>query len=345
MAPDADTLIALRQILGDIRPDRRQFVSTLFERERPVPRPELDAAFGVDQTRSLIDLGLVRSVHDRCEPLARIDRTGRLFIASDLRQRRWQADFVVGPGPASFLLARFIHARRRETALDLGCGSGILSLVLAARGASVLGLDINPRAVGYSRFNAAVNGRRDIVAELGDFLSQAADGQLDGRFDVVVANPPFVLAPARQLVYRDRPLPGDEVGRRTVERVVRALAAGGRGYLLTNWINRGEADWSAPVRRWIDPLGVDAFVVRVGDHSPEAYAAAWNRDVSDPDRGRVVAAWTNTLRAEGVARVHAGVIALGRALGPVKARPRFQAVLRDDQTVNRQTIEDFLGAR
>ncbi|MDP2350880.1 MAG: class I SAM-dependent methyltransferase [Chloroflexota bacterium] len=199
-----------------------------------------EAALGAADTSCLVDLDLVRPARNRLEPLARIDRSGRWLITSDLRRRRWQADYVVGPGPATFLLARYLRRDAAVRALDLGCGSGFLSLVLASAGASVVSLDINPRAVAFARFNAALNGRRALAPELEDFLSRPTEA-LEGRFDAVVSNPPFVLAPAQRLVYRDRPLPGDQTSARTVERVGRALAPGGRGHVRCNWIGRGGA--------------------------------------------------------------------------------------------------------
>ncbi len=343
MTLDADVLIRLRQIIEDPGPPRHALVATLFDRELPVAGRQMDAAFSAADMRCLVDLDLVRRSESSYMPLSRIDRVDRLLIASDLRRRRRQADYVVGPGPASFLLARYIRLRGDDRALDFGCGSGILSLLLASARPSVLAVDINPRAVAYTRFNAALNGYRGITAEGGNFLSDVADERFDGRFDVVVSNPPYVLAPVHRLVYRDRPLPGDQVSARTIERVGRALAPGGRGYVLTNWIGRGEPDWSTPVRRWIEPMGLDAFVTQVGDHSPAAYAAAWNRDIPDPRRARAVAQWQKALDAEGVRSVQAGVIALSRAVGGTYRRPRVEAVDRNDGTVSWRSIDAFFA--
>lgn len=76
--------------------------------------------------------------------------------------------------------------------LDLGCGSGILSIAALLKGAgTVLACDIDPVAKRVARENAALNG---IGVELevicGDVLS---DGRLRGRlagesFDLVLAN-------------------------------------------------------------------------------------------------------------------------------------------------------------
>ena len=71
--------------------------------------------------------------------------------------------------------------------LDLGCGSGILSIACAKLGAkTVLGLDIDPLAIDATQENAEVNDVADkIVVEQGSLDTVIASGQ---QFDFVVVN-------------------------------------------------------------------------------------------------------------------------------------------------------------
>lgn len=301
------------------------WVRDLLVRERTVAAAMVDHP---DTLRGLLDLNLARLIGDRVEPLVRLDRVGPMIVASDLRRRRRAADFVVGPGPASLLLARSVRPGRAGRLLDLGCGSGIQGLLLAASRTDVLGLDINPRAVAFTRFNAGMNGRARFRAELGDLLSDEPDRALDGRFDTVVANPPFVIAPSHELLYRDRPLPGDEVTRRTIERVARALAPGGRGYVLGNWIDRG-GSWSDPVCGWLAGVGLRGAAIRVASHDPATYAAVWTRDLPSPAREAAARAWAESLLDEGIGRIHTGVVAIAR-LPEARGRPAFSAADRVD---------------
>jgi len=76
--------------------------------------------------------------------------------------------------------------------IDYGCGSGVLAITAAKLGAgNVRGVDIDPRAVILSRFNAARNG---VTAEF-----SGADESAPAAADIVVANilanPLKVLAP------------------------------------------------------------------------------------------------------------------------------------------------------
>ena len=83
-------------------------------------------------------------------------------------------------------LAPATNREPRTSFLDMGCGSGILSIAAAKLGyAPVRGFDVDPDAVAASRENAAKNG---VVAE---FFRHALGGRGQGPLesaDLVVAN-------------------------------------------------------------------------------------------------------------------------------------------------------------
>lgn len=82
--------------------------------------------------------------------------------------------------------------RRFRSALDLGCGLGLLSQHLAGRCDAVLGIDVAAAAVGHARTRAA--GIPNLCFEQGDLLHLPQE--LDGRFDlVVVADTLYYLSP------------------------------------------------------------------------------------------------------------------------------------------------------
>jgi methylase of polypeptide subunit release factors len=75
---------------------------------------------------------------------------------------------------------------------DIGTGSGILALAAARAGATVVALDINPKAVNAATDNARANGLSDrVTAVRSDLKSALAPGFL---FDVIISNPPFFSA-------------------------------------------------------------------------------------------------------------------------------------------------------
>lgn len=72
--------------------------------------------------------------------------------------------------------------------LDVGCGTGVLSIVAAKSGATVVrAIDISADAVAATRANAQINA---VAASIE--VDDTAVSQIEGRFEVVVAN---ILAP------------------------------------------------------------------------------------------------------------------------------------------------------
>ena len=126
--------------------------------------------------------------------------------------------------------------------LDIGCGAGPGGIAASAGSAlpsELLLADINPRALEFARANAALAGLlRARFAQSNLFES------LDGRFDLIVANPPY-LVDAGERTYRHG---GGALGSSLSVRIVRdgltRLAPGGRLILYTG----------APIVEGADPL-------------------------------------------------------------------------------------------
>jgi len=73
--------------------------------------------------------------------------------------------------------------------LEIGSGSGVISLVAARHGASVVSVDINPLAVQSTRMNAERNNLTHKVIVLESDLFDAIGENF--RFDYIIWNPPF----------------------------------------------------------------------------------------------------------------------------------------------------------
>ncbi len=90
-----------------------------------------------------------------------------------------------------------------EAVLDVGCGSGILSIAALLLGAkSALGTDIDPIALETTMENATLNGVADHMATAGPEL-----GKVEGTYPLVLANiQAHVLVPmAEQLIAKVAP--------------------------------------------------------------------------------------------------------------------------------------------
>jgi len=138
-------------------------------------------------------------------------------------------------GPDTYRFARFIEAGLTDVSgplerlVDIGCGSGAGAIV-AARGAGasdIIMTDINPAALRLAQINAAAAGV-DARTSSSDILRD-----VEGTFDLVVANPPYLVDDDRR-VYRHG---GDALGAglslRIARESARRLNPGGRLLLYT----------------------------------------------------------------------------------------------------------------
>lgn len=98
-------------------------------------------------------------------------------------------------GMDAVLLADYTEIRPEEKAMDLGCGNGILPLLLAARnpGIRITGLELNADSAELAKRNVAYNHLEDrIQIEQGD-IREAVSRFGAASFDVLVSNPPYMI--------------------------------------------------------------------------------------------------------------------------------------------------------
>jgi 2-polyprenyl-6-hydroxyphenyl methylase/3-demethylubiquinone-9 3-methyltransferase len=69
-----------------------------------------------------------------------------------------------------------------KTALDVGCGGGLLAEGLAARGARVTGIDLSEKPLGVARLHLLESG---LVVDYRQISAEQLAGELPGHFDVV----------------------------------------------------------------------------------------------------------------------------------------------------------------
>ena len=91
------------------------------------------------------------------------------------------------------LLGNFISMRPGEKVLDLGCGNGIVALILAYRWPSceLTGLEIQPDLAKMARENVELNNCQERIKIVQGDLRQIANSSAPGLYDRVVSNPPY----------------------------------------------------------------------------------------------------------------------------------------------------------
>lgn len=229
--------------------------------------------------------GLVRRTGTLLRSTVRIASLGDdLFFHSAYPTAEENAVFF---GPDTSRFARFVlHALAGRTAqpgarawrvLDVGCGSGAggvaVARALAAAGtpASVVMNDINPLALQYAAVNAQAAGVPVTLAQ-GDALSA-----VDGDFDLIVSNPPY-LDDAAQRAYRHG---GTRLGRALSARIatesLKRLAPGGQLLLYTGVaMVDGEDPFLAEMRPLLEGSGCDWSYAEI---DPDVFGEELERSV------------------------------------------------------------------
>ena len=90
------------------------------------------------------------------------------------------------------LLAHFVQLRQRDRVVDLGAGSGAISLLLAARGArAVAAVEFDEAAVSRAARSIQLSRRNAQIQVYCADYRQTLTQLPGGAWDVVVANPPY----------------------------------------------------------------------------------------------------------------------------------------------------------
>ena len=110
---------------------------------------------------------------------------GRLTCAQFKRGYRFSADAV--------LAAHFCRPGPDDRILDLGCGSGVIGLILAFRypGARVTGLEVQQELARLAEENVRTNRLEARVSVIHGSLREIDSLVAPESFDLVVSNPPY----------------------------------------------------------------------------------------------------------------------------------------------------------
>ncbi|MDX6674502.1 MAG: hypothetical protein QOH11_1920 [Solirubrobacteraceae bacterium] len=300
-------------IVGRRLSDQGPFATAfrLFYLGLEVDAADAERAVAPASLASLAGIGVLARDGSTVRSLVRLAPVGSLLAAADLGDSlRGPRDFVTGRTPST--MALFGHTIRAPVAsvLDVACGNGVQALAAARHAESVVATDVNPRALAFTRFNAALNGLANIDCREGPWFEPVARE----RFDLIVGNPPFVVSPESAFLYRDAGLPGDSVSRDLVAGAAEHLADGGFAHLVCNWAHPPD-DWTAPVRRWVAETGCDAWALCFSSSDALQYAASWNAHLKDTDPAgfeAVIARWLDYYETLGIEAIAYGLVIMRR---------------------------------
>ena len=309
-AAPRETAIHRRRLAGD---DPFSTVARLFLLGDAIEASLVHAAFEPVTLDDLAALGLVEAERGFVRATARLLPHGDYYLASDHVGAEPSTDWVAGIHAPSVTLAKLALRRSVDATLDVGTGCGIQALLAAKHSARVVATDVNERALAFARFNAALNDVDVIDFRHGDLFAPVEDE----RFDLVVANPPYVISPDSTLAYRDSGRPRDSLCREVVRRVPSVLTEGAFAHVLVSWVHApGEGDeWSEPLREWVGGTGCDAWLLHYRTDDPLAHAAGWLGPLaanSPEEHEAALDRWLDYLGEQEIEAVGYGAIVLRR---------------------------------
>jgi tRNA1Val (adenine37-N6)-methyltransferase len=123
---------------------------------------------------------------------------GRLKVIQKKKGYRFSLD--------ALLLAHFVRLHRNDSLLDMGTGSGVISLITAMRlpDVRVVGIDVQEDMIAMAARSAALNGLEDRVTfQVGDVRLIRRDFEAES-FDAVAFNPPYRKLNSGESILKER---------------------------------------------------------------------------------------------------------------------------------------------
>jgi hypothetical protein len=302
------------------------------------------------ETRDLLKMGILELFGDRVRSAIQLAVHGGLIFACDAPRdiSSCGPDYLVGVLPSSVSLACITVRKRFKTALDLGASCGIQSILAAMHCEKVTAVDINPRALVYTAFNAQMGGQSNIEVKQDDML-EAVKGR---KFDLIMCNPPFVISPDFKFWFRDGGGVGDSLCETIVRGVAESLEEGEFAHVVCNWTHKQNDDWSGQVRRWTAGGQCDALVLRGKTETPRDYAEGHNAYLQETNQRqfyRVVGEWTRYYHDLGLESITSGAVILRKRAGAdnwtrVESHPSEQILPSSAHILQIFANQDYLSS-
>lgn len=217
---------------------------------------------------TLVTLGVLIRQESGNNWLSRLDLfcVQGLYLATDhrymvLKEDKVEEESVMYVGADSVGLAYTAPQLPVNRVLDLCCGCGIQGLVASRYAHEVMAVDTNLRAIRFARFNAQLNGIRNIHYFQGN-LYEPVQGY---SFNTILANPPFVASPNHEFLFRDGGTNGEEVLRKIIEESADYLMPEGKLFIVSDLVNLSA--YQAKLKQWWRGKASHQLVLETADRN------------------------------------------------------------------------------
>ncbi len=141
-------------------------------------------------------------------------RMGKFEIETD--------DLVYIPSDDTFLLAENLEIKEGQSVLEIGTGSGLVSMYASLLTDDVTATDINYNALELAEKNFKLNNINTIKLEFGDLFEPVKDK----KFDVILFNTPYLPTDSDDIINDDLnyAFDGGLDGRKVIDRFINEVS-------------------------------------------------------------------------------------------------------------------------
>jgi len=305
---DADIPALLWQVRDD---EPVKVLIRLFVIGTRIPRALIESQWTPALLEDALHAGIVAAQGDQIVGRIRLTPFQQFWFAHDRpvsREEPVAADFVMGIGASTTTLAALTVRRPVARMLDLGCGCGTHAILAASHAREAIGSDLNPRATAFTQFNAKLNNLPNVTTATGSLFEP-----LQGNFELIISNPPFVISPGGKYIYRDSGESGDHFVQTVIRASAARLAEGGFAQILCNWAHYKNVVTQDRLRAWFEGSGCDVWVMESETRNAAVYAKTWLASTEDTTLETFASEFTRWMEHYehlGIEQVSAGAIML-----------------------------------
>ena len=131
-------------------------------------------------------------------------------------------DLVYIPSDDTFLLAENLEIKKGQSVLEIGTGSGLVSMYASLLTDDVTATDINYNALELAEKNFKLNNINTIKLEFGDLFEPVKDK----KFDVILFNTPYLPTDSEDIINDDLnyAFDGGLDGRKVIDRFINEVS-------------------------------------------------------------------------------------------------------------------------
>lgn len=259
----------IQPLMSVLRKHQNQaWFNLLFRETGRISKNEAEIYFGSNLLGELIIAGLLAESQNQIFSLFQGQWFKELFFLSDNKDF---PEAVLQIGPSGKYLESITIRRKINSALDIGCGCGIQTLLLARHSKTVTATDINLRCLKMTSLNARLNNLQNIELLLGSYFEPVY-----GRtFDLIVTNTPYVITPKSTYIYRDVAEVGDKTVLSMMQKLPTHLNEDGFAQMTANWLHKKNQPFIEPIQNALWNTSADALLIYSTSDTAWTYAQSW----------------------------------------------------------------------